>query len=737
MGALLAHPIALFFGWPAAALLPLVPAAHALRLFGRLGQRKDRSWMVFLIGMVVLLPVIFGLAQGGLREATTLAGIWGSFAAFYVLQFAGAAGAWILVAITLSALMAATLSWNPVRVVVGKRVVHLDGSAPTPAEKAGLDPSKEIVVPDNVAAATWLEPSPDELPAIDHSLMDEVSLGEEPLLPIEKKKERKSRASQAAQHAEKIGAEMDANEADALSFTDEDLPSPELLTPPPPRNADAGKRELDAMGVKLMDALRTFRVEGDLVGRTTGPVVTQFEVAPAAGVKVRQIANLSNDLALAMRAQSIRIVAPIPGRGAVGVEVPNPTAEIVAFREMIESREFQNARAALPIALGKDLEGRPIIADLAKMPHLLIAGATGSGKSICINTLITSLVYRHTPTTLRFLLVDPKMVELSVYNVLPPLRHKVVTDNRDAAAVLKWAVLEMQDRYELLAANGVRNIQDFNRKVQEGATLRNAKRNDVAFEDLDYKGGIVPYIVLIIDELADLMMTVQGEIETPLAMLAQKARAIGIHLILATQRPSVNVITGLIKANFSSRIAFRVASQVDSRTIIDGIGAEALLGNGDMLFIPPGKSEPARLQGAFISSEDTERLMGWYELRREQRKAAFEAQGLFLEDASSAEPDIIESIRKKEAEEASGSDRDNLDDADRDKLFREAAEVVIQHQQGSTSLLQRRLKVGYGRAARIIDQLQTAGILGPPDGSKPRDVLAGLDDLDRIAGPRA
>jgi DNA segregation ATPase FtsK/SpoIIIE, S-DNA-T family len=737
MGALLAHPIALFFGWPAAALLPLAPAAHALRLFGRLGERKDRSWMVFLLGMVVLLPAVCGLAQGGLREATALAGIWGSFTAFYLLQFAGAAGAWILVALSLSALMAATLSWNPVRVIVGTRVVHLDGSAPTPAERAGLDPSKEIVVDKatSVGAATLLEPSPEEMPAIDHSLMEDES-GEQPMIPIEKRRERKTRASQAALLAEKIGAEIDANDGDALSFTDDDLPSPELLTPPPPRNADLGKRELDAMGLKLMDALRTFRVEGDLVGRTTGPVVTQFEVAPAAGVKVRQIANLSNDLALAMRAQSIRIVAPIPGKGAVGVEVPNPSAEMVAFRELIESRDFQGARAALPIALGKDLEGRPVVADLAKMPHLLIAGATGSGKSVCINTLITSLVYRHTPTTLRFLMVDPKMVELSVYNVLPHLRHKVVTDNRDAAAVLKWAVLEMQDRYELLAANGARNIQDFNRKVQEGTKLRNAKRNDVAFEDLEYKGGIVPYIVVVIDELADLMMTVQAEVETPLAMLAQKARAIGIHLILATQRPSVNVITGLIKANFPSRIAFRVASQIDSRTILDGMGAEALLGNGDMLFIPPGKSEPSRLQGAYISSEDTERLMGWYELRREQRKAAYEAQGLFVEEPSAAEPDIIESIRRKEAEEASGSDGESLDDADRDKLFREAAEVVIQHQQGSTSLLQRRLKVGYGRAARIIDQLHAAGILGPPDGSKPRDVLAGLDDLERIAGPR-
>ena len=738
MGALLAQPIALFFGWPAAALLPLAPAAHALRLFGRLGERKDRSWMVFLLGMVVLLPVIFGLAQGGLREESALAGIWGSFAAFYVLQFAGAAGAWILVALALSALMAATLSWNPVRVIVGTRVVHLDGSVPTPAERAGLDPSKEIVVDRSAgaAAATFLEPSPDKMPAVDLSLMDDVSAAEEPMTPIGKKKERKTRATQSAELAERIGAEMDAaGDSDALSFTDEDLPSPELLTPPPPRNADIGKRELDAMGAKLMDALRTFRVEGDLVGRTTGPVVTQFEVAPAAGVKVRQIANLSNDLALAMRAQSIRIVAPIPGKGAVGVEVPNPNAEMVAFRELIESRDFQGVRSALPIALGKDLEGRPVIADLAKMPHLLIAGATGSGKSVCINTLITSLVYRHTPTTLRFLMVDPKMVELSVYNVLPHLRHKVVTDNRDAAAVLKWAVLEMQDRYELLAANGARNIQDFNRKVQDGQALKNAKRRDVAFEELEYRGGIVPYIVVIIDELADLMMTVQGEIETPLAMLAQKARAIGIHLILATQRPSVNVITGLIKANFPSRIAFRVASQVDSRTILDGIGAEALLGNGDMLFIPPGKSEPARLQGAFISSEDTERLMGWYELRREQRKAVFEAQGLFLEETST-EPDIIESIRKKEAEEAAGADGESLDDSDRDRLFREAAEVVIQHQQGSTSLLQRRLKVGYGRAARIIDQLHAAGILGPPDGSRPRDVLAGLDDLERIAGPR-
>jgi S-DNA-T family DNA segregation ATPase FtsK/SpoIIIE len=331
-------------------------------------------------------------------------------------------------------------------------------------------------------------------------------------------------------------------------------------------------------------------------------------------------------------------------------------------------------------------------------------------------------------------MVDPKMVELSVYNVLPHLRHKVVTDNRDAAAVLKWAVIEMQERYELLAANGARNIQDFNRKVIDGAKLQERRDPNVAFENIEYTGGILPYIVLIIDELADLMMTVQAEVETPLAVLAQKARAIGIHIILATQRPSVNVLTGLIKANFASRIAFRVASQIDSRTILDGMGAESLLGNGDMLFIPPGKSEPARLQGAFISSEETERITAWYGQRKERRKAMLEAQGLFAEEP--AEDDIIAKIRLKEAQEAGGIEGEDANEGDRDKLFREAAEVVIQHQQGSTSLLQRRLKVGYGRAARIIDQLHAAGILGPPDGSKPRDVLAGLDDVERICGPR-
>ncbi len=722
VGYYLAYPLVFLVGWPAAALAPLAPGVHALRVFGRLASATDRKWMVFLSGAVVLLPIALALATQPLPgEVSETAGLWGSFVAYYLRNWFGGFGAWLAWTLAASGLTVATLAWNPIRALVGRRAPSAFGHERESTGKRGANAPSPM-------SALDLEPAPEDMPALDPALADGGAVGS----AARRSRKRRSKSGTGADQPE-----LQPMFAAAPEVGDE-LPSPELLTEVPPRYGDTGKQALDAMGLKLMEALRTFRIDGQLVGRTTGPVVTQFEIEPAPGVKVRQIATLSNDLALAMRAASIRIVAPIPGRGAVGVEVPNPNPEIVSFRELIEAKDFQSARAALPIAIGKDLEGKPVIADLAKMPHLLIAGATGSGKSVCVNTIVTSLVYRHTPRTLRLLMVDPKMVELSVYNTLPHLRHKVVTDNRDAAAVLKWAVLEMQDRYELLAANTCRNIQDFNRRVQDGAEMKEPKRPDIALEQLNYRGGILPYIVVVIDEMADLMMTVQGEVETPIAMLAQKARAIGIHLILATQRPSVNVITGLIKANFPSRIAFRVASQVDSRTIIDGAGAEALLGNGDMLFIPPAKSEPARMQGAYISSEDTERLMKWYDDRREAKRAAFAAQGLLLEEAADAEEDIIARVREREAMEAAEADGgDAADIGDRDKLFREAAEVVIQHQQGSTSLLQRRLKVGYGRAARIIDQLHSAGVLGPPDGSRPREVLVGLDDLDRICGPRA
>jgi S-DNA-T family DNA segregation ATPase FtsK/SpoIIIE len=732
VGSWLRHTVLSVLGLPATLLLPLVPAVHALRLFGRMRSDTDRSWMLILAGLVDLVhfACALGIEQGE-RTVSAADGLWGSFVAYYLYAFFGPVGAWLVVSMLLCALTVLTLAWNPIRVLIGVRVQQIELFEPVAAKVPAKGRKKRKGIDAVEVPAALLEPPPEEMPQIDPTLMQE-SAGDIADDGGKGKKKKKSRAELSMEQDERIAAAIDANEENALAA--DELPPPDLLTPATPRNTELGKKELDAMGVKLIDALRTFRVEAEITGRTTGPVVTQFEVEPAPGVKVRQIANLSNDLALAMRAASIRIVAPIPGRGAVGVEVPNPTSEIVAFRELLESPEFKSARAALPIALGKDLEGQPVIADLAKMPHLLIAGATGSGKSVCVNTVITSLVYRHTPKTLRFLMVDPKMVELSVYNTLPHLRHKVITDSRDAASVLKWAEMEMQERYELLAANGCRNIQDFNRRLQNGDTLKVPTRKDVAFEDTTYRGESLPYIVVVIDELADLMMTVQGEVEPPLARLAQKARAIGIHLLLATQRPSVNVFTGLIKANFPSRIAFRVASQVDSRTIIDGMGAESLLGNGDMLFIPPGKSEAARLQGAYISSEDTEALMGWYEARKAERRRVLESEGLVLEEPVSHEPDILEEMRKREAA-SSGDPTDAEIAGERDKLFREAAEVVVQNQLGSTSLLQRRLKVGYGRAARIIDQLQEAGILGPADGSKARDVLVGLDDIDRICGP--
>ena len=512
---------------------------------------------------------------------------------------------------------------------------------------------------------------------------------------------------------------------DELPAADYPLPDPELLTAPSYRSRIGMERELDRLGEVLTRTLKTFKIESRITGRTTGPAVTQYEVKPAPGIKVNRIANLDADLALAMKARSVRIVAPIPGKGAVGVEIPNPQPEMVRLREILDAPVFARSRGLLPLALGKDLTGNPFVADLAAMPHALIAGATGSGKSVCLNTIITSLVYRHGPDRLRFLLIDPKMVELSAYADLPHLRHPVVTDPRDAAGALKWAVLEMERRYGLLSANGVRSVKEFNERVERGDRMKLAVPDGPEEEDTSwvYDQGPLPWIVVVVDELADLMMTVQAEVEKPLTQLAQKARAIGIHLLVATQRPSVNVITGLIKANFPCRIAFRVASKTDSRTILDQNGADSLLGSGDMLFLPPGKSEPVRMQGAFISTDDTETLMGWY---REQADTleALKAR------VTNEEGDILEAVKAIEAEDGTGGD--GAIRGDWDPLFREAASACIQQGVGSTSLLQRRLRIGYGRAARIVDQLHDAGVLGPPDGSKPREVLVGQAGLDEI-----
>jgi S-DNA-T family DNA segregation ATPase FtsK/SpoIIIE len=481
------------------------------------------------------------------------------------------------------------------------------------------------------------------------------------------------------------------------------IPPLDLLDPVPREEEGQSREELERLGDVLIEKLRSFHVEGEVVAIHSGPVLTQFEVKPAPGVKVNQIANLADDLALAMRAQRIRIVAPIPGKGAVGIEIPNPRPRTVTIREILETGEWTGPRGKLPLALGREIAGAPIVTDLARMPHLLIAGATGSGKSVCINALVTSLLYRYGPEAVRLIMIDPKMLELIAYNGIPHLLHPVVVEHKHAAKALKWTVAEMERRYRLLAANGVRSLEDFNARIRGGAQLEGIEEDE---------RRPLPLIVVLIDELADLMLTVQNEIEEPLARLAQMARAVGIHLVLATQRPSVNVITGVIKANFPSRISFQVSSKIDSRTVLDMNGAEQLLGNGDMLFMPADRAEPIRIQGAYVSTAETVRVVDYLKAAGEKLNAVEVAPPV----------DIIA--------EASELEMAALDE--RDELFVAAARVVSEHDQGSTSLLQRRLKVGYSRAARILDQLERARIVGPPDGTKPRDVLITAEELDHL-----
>lgn len=440
----------------------------------------------------------------------------------------------------------------------------------------------------------------------------------------------------------------------------------------------------------LKETLETFQVtvEGEITAHP-GPVITRFEFKPGTGVKVNRIVGLADDLALALKAKRIRIVAPIPGKAAVGVEVPNPNPQSVFLKEILASEAYNSTKIRLPLALGKTISGRPFVADLAKMPHLLIAGATGSGKSVCINAVITSLIYKLHPLHIRFVFVDPKMLELSVYAKIPHMGRPVVTNPKRAESVLSDIVVEMEKRYRRLAEASVRNIEDYNHKKKTEEEK-------------------LPYIVVCVDELADLMMSAtSSKVEMLITRLAQMARAVGIHLILATQRPSVDVITGLIKANFPARIAFQVASKVDSRTIIDANGAEKLLGSGDMLFLNTGQPEPTRLHGAFISSEETEAIV------------------TFIKDQG------LEMMALDGISQATGDTGDGEVDLG-DPLFKEACEVVIRHKQGSVSLLQRRLGIGYQRAARLIDKLEQAGVVSTFDGSKARDVLVDKSYLERM-----
>ena len=498
---------------------------------------------------------------------------------------------------------------------------------------------------------------------------------------------------------EKVKEVLQLEHAMAVEDEHYEYPPVELLSKGTKKAIKGGAKALTEVATRLQKTLYSFGVQAKVENVSVGPAITRYELKPAEGVRVSKIANLADDIALNLAAETIRIEAPIPGKQAVGIEVPNTEKETVHFRDVVESDAFQDSKSKLSVALGKDVAGNMEIADIAKMPHALIAGATGSGKSVCINTLITSIIYKAKPSEVKFVMVDPKVVELSVYNGIPHLLIPVVTDPKKAAGALAWAVQEMDNRYNLFAQKGVRDLKGYNALVE--------KEDGV---------GKLPQIVIIIDELADLMMVAAKEVEDSICRLAQKARAAGMHLIIATQRPSVDVITGIIKANIPSRIAFAVSSQVDSRTILDQVGAEKLLGKGDMLFYPSGAPKPVRVQGAFVSDDEVEKIVSFVKSNGE----------------ATYSEDILESIEnsnktdKELAAEAADSDDDT------DPFLMDAIDVVVETGQASTSFIQRRFKVGYARAGRIIDQMEERGIISGYQGSKPRQVLMSLEKLQEL-----
>jgi S-DNA-T family DNA segregation ATPase FtsK/SpoIIIE len=674
--------------------------------------RDSEVWPGVVTSMVGTLLVfelctLFGLA--GLDRWTWTGG-WGVAASMALRSALGYAGSWIVAGTLFAAtgLLASELGFHWIA-----RLLH--GAVVTPARGAvGLwgawqerraraakamprrESKPRVVRADAAAAAASSRAKPATAVA---------TLEEDEDEPSEEERQGQARLPMALPRIQRPKSKpgpKPATNGKAAPAGPEEFPSLSLLAMPAQPEDLITATDLTDEANLLTAKLADF----DILGRVTeihpGPVVTTFEFEPAPGVKVNQIVSREDDLALTLRAQRIRILAPIPGKGAVGVEIPNRRRRTVYLREVLSSAPYEASDAALKVPLGVDVVGQPFIADLTKMPHVLVAGATGSGKSVCLNAIITGLLYQHGPRTLQMVMVDPKMLELSAYNGIPHLVMPVVTDPKRASRALRWAVSEMEKRYKLMASCGARNIAGYNEKVAAGQVP--------AAPGIAGETGPPPeqlsFVVVVIDELADLMLTAPAEIEEPIARLAQMARAVGIHLVLATQRPSVDVITGVIKANFPSRIAFQVASKTDSRTVLDMNGAENLLGHGDMLFTPAGKPEPYRVHGAYVSEEESARVVEFWRAKANPAVVA----------PLAVEPRSIDVDDDAPGAEGGG---DDVDDA----LLHEAARLVVTHQQGSTSLLQRRLKVGYSRAGRLMDQLEAMGVVGPFQGSKARDVL--------------
>ncbi len=666
-------PVGWWLGWAlfrvlgyAGFLLPVLIGAWGVAAFVR--PRVVKGW-VPLVGLAVLVVAAAGLLQQAadtlVAERVTRGGILAAGGAVgWILSAAlhaalGRVGAWLLLiaAVPVGVLLVTQASYAAMVRLGVTRLARMrrarDAARVTTPRVEPVLPA--VVVPD---LADVVEPPP---PVV-----------------VEPAKPRGRLMEQGLAWQETF----DFGKGGAQAFQ---LPPVGLLKPPPPEELRRTREELQDNAEVLRRKLQDFEVDGRIVQVSPGPIITSYEFEPAPGVKVSQVVNLSDDLALALKAASVRIVGPIPGRGTVAIEVPNDDHATVYLREIFVSPEFAESKGKLPLALGKDVQGQPIVADLTAMPHLLIAGATGSGKSVGLNGMICSILYKATPADVRFLMIDPKRLELSCYEGIPHLLAPVVTDAKEAAARLRWIVGKMDERYKTLQHKQVRNIEGYNRAVPADDRL--------------------PYWVVVVDELADLMMVSAGDVQTSLVRLAQIARAVGIHLIIATQRPSVDVVTGLIKANFPTRIAFQVASKVDSRTVLDGNGAEQLLGRGDMIYVPPGANKQMRVHGAWVADEEVKAIC---EFLRKQGTAVYE-EVVLPSDGDGGE-----------AGDGSG---------ERDDLYWDCVRLVIGQRQASISFLQRRMSLGYPKAARFIDMMEQDRIIGPGQGAKPREILVGPEFL--------
>lgn len=560
------------------------------------------------------------------------------------------------------------------------------------------------VIPDEAAAAI----------SVSHSVeaADTIEVSENPVSPENDLTEdiTVSTAENASVTSTENTPAASATDTEEKQQNEYVFPTVDLLTKPKVSSGTDHSFALQETASKLQQTLENFGVKVTITDACCGPTVTRYELQPQKGVKVSKIVNLADDIKLNLAAADIRIEAPIPGKAAIGIEVPNKEAAVVSFRELMESKDFRNTASPIAFAAGRDIAGNIMISDIAKMPHVLIAGATGSGKSVCINTIIMSILYKAHPDDVKFIMIDPKVVELSVYNGIPHLLIPVVTDPKKAAGALHWAVHEMMDRYDSFAKTGVRDMKGYNAKIKDGQI-----HYDMYGETVSVAAKKLPQIVVIVDELADLMMVASNEVEEAICRLAQLARAAGIHLVIATQRPSVNVITGLIKANMPSRIAFAVTSGVDSRTILDMVGAEKLLGKGDMLYYPQGFTKPLRVQGAFVMDEDVARVVDF--IRSHSGKVDYD---------SAIENTIRENETADQAVTITNTDRKD----EKDSYFDEAARLLIEKEKGSIGMLQRYFKVGFNRAARIMDQLEEAGVVGPEEGTKPRKILMTLSQFE-------